>query len=821
MTGATAYSPQEVRLRQAPQPARSRVQRLLQTVQNARPVIDIERGKYFTEGFRRSEGQPLALRWAKSLYLYAEQAPVYIGEGQLLAGRAGAAPRCGLLYPELDGDILGEALRCIAIRENSPFAIAERDRRYAAEEIAPYWKNKTFHEALAKAIPAETLPLTYNNDGERSSRFIVNETASFRSSIQWVHDYETPLRVGFLGVKREAEQALAELDEYNPVDSAEKKPFLQAVILAAQAIMLWAKRHAALAGKLAAAEEEPGRKAELLRLAEVCARVPAHPARNFYEAVQCQWFVQLFSRIEQKTGTIISNGRMDQYLFPYYQNDLAGGTVTPEQAQELLECLWLSMAQYVDLYLSGAGGAFNEGYAHWEAVTVGGQTPEGDDATNDLTYLILKSKRDFPLNYPDLAVRVHTRSPERYLRAIAETVKDGAGFPKLINDEEVVPLLLAKGAGFNEAFDYAVSGCAECRMPNRDTFTSPCAYVNFAAALELTLYNGAMRFYGGEQLAPQTGRLEDFTSFADFFAAYLKQQKNLLKHAFLQQYHVNRLRAQHFAAPLGSSLHRLCMEAKKDLHSEHIPGGIDLGYFECIGYATVIDSLAAIKKWVFDEKLLTPVQLKEALESNFAGHEDVRLLLRRAPAYGNDDPCPDEIGKAIDREAIRFTQQYSQALGVRLDLRYVPFTANVPFGKVISATPNGRFAWSPLSDGSSASQGADLSGPTAVLLSNYATKNYDRSHRAARLLNIKLSPACVAGESGTQNLIAFIRAWRDLKLWHVQFNVINRETLLAARANPEAYRNLLVRVAGYSAYFCELSPELQEDIIARTEHGGL
>jgi formate C-acetyltransferase len=523
--------------------------------------------------------------------------------------------------------------------------------------------------------------------------------------------------------------------------------------------------------------------------------------------------------VEQKTGTIISNGRMDQYLWPYYQQDLAEETTTPDAAQELLECLWVNMAQYVDLYLSKAGGAFNEGYAHWEAVTVGGQTPDGRDATNALSYLILKSKREFPLNYPDLAARIHTRSPRRYLYAVAETIRDGTGFPKLINDEEVVPLLLAKGARFDEAYDYAVSGCAEVRMPNRDTFTSPCAYVNFAAALELTLYNGKMLQYPGAELGLPTGEPDSFADFDAFFAAYLAQQKHLLQHAFVQQYHVNKLRERHFAAPLASSLNARAMEARKDIHSEFIPGGIDLGYFECIGYATVVDSLAAVKKLVFEEKAVTLAELRTALQSNFAQNEALRLWLQRAPKYGNDDPYPDAIGKAIDSQAIAFTEEYGKALGVRLDLRYVPFTANVPFGKVISATPNGRLAWSPLSDGSSASQGADAHGPTAVLLSNFATKNYDRSHRAARLLNLKLTPACVAGEEGMENLVSLIEGWRDLKLWHVQFNVINQETLLAAKANPEAYRNLLVRIAGYSAYFCELSGDLQDDLIARTAHG--
>ncbi|MBR1422791.1 MAG: glycyl radical protein [Ruminococcus sp.] len=812
------YSPQEIRILNSEGLGAKRAGRILESFHGSRPVIDIERGKYFTESFKQTEGQPLVLRWAKALYHYAEKATVYVDDDQLIAGRAGREGRYGILYPELDGDFLDEAIKSLPQRDSSPFDITDEDAEYIINEISPYWKGKTFHEALAAAIPEDTRRYTYNNDEELSSRFIVNETASFRSSIQWVHDYETPLRIGFNGIKARAQQKLSELDEFSPVDNTEKRPFLEAVIITADAIILWAQRHAELAEQRAAAETDEKRKAELSELARICRKVPAEPAGSFYEAVQAQWFIQLFSRIEQKTGTIISNGRMDQYLYPYYKEDKEKGLIDEDRAEELLECVWVAMAQYIDLYLSKAGGAFNEGYAHWEAVTIGGQTPDGRDAVNELTYVFLRSKREFPLNYPDLAARIHTRSPERYLYEVAETIKDGSGFPKLINDEEVVPLLLAKGARFDEAYDYSVSGCAECRMPNRDTFTSPCAYINFAAALEMTIYNGKMLKYGDEVIGLQTGEVEDFKNFDEFLSAYLKQQKNFMKQAFIQQHEIIRLRAEHFASPLGSSLHRLCMEQMKDIHQPYIEGGIDLGYFEFIGYGTVVDSLAAIKKVVFEDKRLTLAELKEAMIHNFEGYEPIRQLMQNAPAYGNNDNYPDEIGKLLDRELLEFTGKYSRELGVHLDLRYVPFTSNVPFGKVVSATPNGRLAYLPLSDGSSASQGADKNGPTAVLLSNYATKNYDIRDRAARLLNIKLSPQCVKGEEGTQKLVDFIKAWRELKLWHLQFNIINRETLIKAQQNPDAYRSLLVRVAGYSAYFCELSKDLQDDIISRTEH---
>lgn len=796
----------------------SRVFTLLERFDGQKPRIDIERALYFTQSMRQTEGQPLVLRWAKALMHIARNITVHVQDGQLLLGRAGCDGRYGILYPELDGDFLDIAVRDLPTRQQSPATITPEDAKIVVEEIAPYWKGKTYHEALNAALPPEVHKLTYDDPEGLISRFIVNETSSFRSSIQWVHDYEKVLKRGFNGIRAEAQEKLEALDPLSPVDSCEKKPFLEAVILVCDAIVLWARRHAEAAREAAAVEKDPVRKAELLRMAENAEHVPGNPARNFYEAVQSQWFTQMFSRLEQKTGTTISNGRMDQYFYPFYAKDVADGVLTDDKALELMECMWVGMAEFIDMYISPTGGAFNEGYAHWEAVTVGGQTPCGRDATNELTHLILKSKREFPLHYPDLAARIHSRSPESYLWDVAETIRDGSGFPKLINDEEIVPLYVSKGATFAEALDYAVSGCTEARMPNRDTYTSGGAYVNFAAAVEMVLRNGRMKKYGDTVLGVETGDPRRFKSWDEFWNAYVQQHLLFLRTAFIQQYIINNLRAKHFAQPMGSAMHDLCMKHCIDLHQPHIPEGINLGYFEYMGLGTVVDSLSAIKKLVFEDRKLTMDEVITAIDNDFEGFEDVRALLHSAPCYGNNDEYADSIGREIDRISVEFGGKYSKELGIHNDVRYVPFTSHVPFGKVVSATPNGRKAFTPLSDGSSASHGADVNGPTAILLSNYNTKNMDMRDRAARMLNIKFTPKCVEGERGLEKLVAFIRTFCDLKLWHVQFNVINRDTLIAAKQDPQKYRSLIVRIAGYSAYFVDLSPDLQDDLIARTEH---
>lgn len=818
-------SPQEERIRENKGKVifygnfgKSRAQKIYDSFSESKSYVDVERAKYFTESFKESEGEPLPLRWAKALYHIAESIEVYIEEDQLIVGRVGRAGKYGLIYPELDGCFLEQFVHQAKDRKESPFEIEEQDVRIIEEEIAPYWKGKTYYEELSQSFPEDVLKVTYDPEDRFSSRYIVNESSAWRSALQWVHDYKKGIDEGFAAIRRQAEEAIEGLDEMNPLESVDKRAFYEAVKITCDAIILWAHRHSEKAAELAKTEKDPKRKEELLEIARVTKKVPEYPAESFYEALQSQYFIQMFSRIEQKTGATISNGRMDQYLWPYYEKDLKAGKINAEQAKELFTCVWLGMAQYQDLYISPAGVKFNEGYAHWEAVTIGGQDQNGNDATNELSYLLLENKREFPLNYPDLAARIHAGSPERFLQAVAETIKEGSGFPKLLNDEEIIPSLLAHGADFASARDYSVSGCTEIRMPNLDTFTTACPWINLGSILELTLKNGRMKKYGDELLTIESGDPLSFKSYEELEEAFFKQEEYILKLAFKQQYIANRLHARHFASPFGSALHQLCMKNGQDLHSEHIEGGVDIGFFDFIGFGTAADSLAALKKTVFDDKTLTMEEVLRAMDADFEEDEIVRQRLLHAPKYGNDDPYADSIAKKIDRFGVEFGEAYSKYLGVQMDLRYVSQSSNVPFGSVVAATPNGRKAWTALSDGASASQGADSKGPASVLLSNHHTKNSDLKNRASRLLNIKMSPASVQGEAGTERLIAFIKAWRDLKLWHLQFNIINQKTLLDAQKNPENYRSLLVRVAGYSAYFVQLSPNLQDDIILRTEN---
>ena len=823
-TCCPVYSPQEEYLmnlklgNQDIRKGRERIYRIIDRYNGTKPAIDVERGRYFTESMKQTEGEMLVLRWAKALKHIAENITIYIDDDTLIVGRGGKPGRYGLVYPELDGNIMDLTIKDIENRKESSFIITPEDGKVILEEICPYWKDKSFWQDLVKALPEETLRLTYDPKDPVKSRHILDELTTYRSSINWVPDYEKALKRGFKSLKEEAQSKLDALNEFNVLDTMEKKPFLEAMILVCDAIVLWAKRHGDKATELAQQETDPVRKQELLEIAERCYWVPENPARNFKEAVQSQWFVQMFSRLEQKTGAIVSNGRMDQYLYPYYKADKEAGILNDQQAMEVLECLWVMMAQITDLCFSPNGASQQEGWAHWEAVTIGGQTRTGNDATNELSYLFLRSKRELPLNYPDLAARIHARSPHRFLKEVALTIKDGAGYPKLFNDEEIVLNLVGQGAPLADALDYSASGCAEVRMPNRDTFTCGHPYLNLVSCVEMALYDGQTFMTGDEQIGPKTGDPRSFESWEEFWNAYKVQLTNLLKHAFVQEYNIMKLRPLHFACPLNSVLHNLCMESCVDLHQNNIPGGIDIGFIDVIGYATAADSLAAVKKLVFEDKVLTMEQVVHALRTNFEGQEVIRQMMLNAPKFGNNDPYVDSIARDITEIYLEFAKQHSPELGVHLDPRMVPVTGHVSLGKSTGATPNGRACGFPLSDGASASHGSDINGPTAVLLSNAASKLFEYRERGSRLINIKFTPSSIDGEAGLEKLVSFIRAWCDLKLWFIQFNVINRETLVKAKAKPEDYRNLIVRVAGYSAYFVELSSDLQDDIIARTQH---
>jgi pyruvate formate-lyase/glycerol dehydratase family glycyl radical enzyme len=825
--GATALSAQELAIEHGSKALHGnlsdRVLRLFDAIRGyGSPRVALDRAVYFTESFKATEGQPLVLRWARALKHVCESMPVTILDDELIVGRPNTwLGRYGLVYGELDGSLLKTAVEAAEKQQGQKGAIVitPDDRRAIEDVLYPYWNGKDFGTSFTRALPEPTRCYFFGPDRANTSNVtgVGMCSAQWRHSQNWAHDFAKILDRGCAGIKAEAEARIAALDD--PRDVVEKKPFLEAVALTCDALTSWARRYAALAAEQAAKCTDPVRRRELEEIAAACAHVPEHPARTFREAVQAQWFAQMFSRLEQNIGGQVSQGRMDQYFYPLYRKDLDEGRLTKAQAEELLQCLWLNMMQSTEIKLSPSAAASMEGFAHFEQVTIGGQTRDGRDATNELTYTMLDSARPLQSSYPELAARIHANTPERFLHAVCEAIKDGKGTPKVLNDEQIVPFYLANGATVEEALDYAGSGCIESRLVNRETQVTGNAAINYGAMVEMTLRNGRIKAWKDLQFGVATGDPRQFKTFDDVWNAFCAQLENVVRHIMTQQYVALEVKPRHFAAPFASMLHDLASKECMDLHrhGQYIPGGIDLSCIESIGKGTAVDSLAAIKHLIYDTRKLTWDQLLEAIECNWEGKEAIRQLCLNAPKYGNGIEWVDRIGFDIERFILDFIHRHPKPHGQSFMLRCIPVTIHVPMGRVVCATPNGRPAGEYLSEGISPSHGMDVNGPTVSLRSMARARCLGYKEKAADLINMKFTPQTVAGEEGTRRLMQLIRGWCDLKLWHLQFNVLNRATLLAAQKDPDKYRNLVVRIAGYSAYFVDLSPMQQAEIIARTE----
>ena len=713
---AEVLSPQEERIErgeavglvtQEARQRRARIHHMLEGFRDQPIRLNLDRARLLTESFQQSEGQPTVLRWGKAMAHILDHVPVHIGEHDLVVGSAGPYGRYAILYPELEERFFSGDVRPSGPAD--PVTITPEDVRIISEELRPYWAGRQLHSAFLNALPDETRRLL-----ERF--FVVTTTATARSSLAWNHDYAKVLRRGMRGLRAEAEQRLGSLDPFDPRDTAEKRPFLDAVLLVCDAVVRFARRYATRARELADAGVSPERRQELLEIAAICERVPEHPAQTFREAVQSQWLIQTVSRLEQRIGGTVGNGRIDQYLHPYYERDLEEGRLTEDEALELLESIWIGMARNVEIYTAPGSLSYTEGYAHWEATTIGGLTPDGRDATNALSSLLLRSKREFPLNYPDLAARIHARTPEPFLHEICETIKEGTGFPKLFFDEEIIPLFLAKGAEVEEANDYCIAGCTEAKLLNRDAVTTGCAWVNLGAIVEMALNDGHVKRLGPERIGVATGDARQFTSFDDVWLAFRRQAEFVMKHTLVQQYVADTLKSRFIASPLCSLLHDLCLRECKDMHSGPIRGALYLGFIDTLGFGTAIDSLAAIRKLVFEQQAISMAELIQALRANFEGHEPLRqMLLHRAPKYGNDDPSVDEIAAEVARHYCETMHELRTVRGGRFHAHLFSFIWHVsPCGKGTGALPDGRKAGEPLAYSLSPMQGRDFHGLSAV-----------------------------------------------------------------------------------------------------------
>jgi pyruvate formate-lyase/glycerol dehydratase family glycyl radical enzyme len=769
-----------------------------------------ERARYLTETYSETRGDPVIMRRAKALANVLGNMTVFILPGELLAGNQASALRAAPIFPEYTVDWIVEEIDELAKRPGDRFAVRPEVREELLE-ICRWWKGKTVHARCLSTLP-EPVKRAYETG-------VLSATGNMTSGDgHIVLDFPKALGAGVNGIVEEAEGRLAGLGAFDP-DDARKRTVLESVVVAYRGVLNFARRYADLALTLASIEKNADRKRELEELSRTCGSVPANPARTFREALQSVWFMHLVSQIESN-GHSMSLGRFDQYMYEYYRRDLESGLITAEEATELLAHLWIKMFGVTKIR-PWSHTRFSGGGPTYQNLTLGGVTPEGKDAVNELTILCLDAVSLTRLPQPNVSARVHPSCPPLYLRKCVEVIKLGFGMPALHNDELMIPSLLARGVKLEDANDYAICGCIEPIIPGRHGYRAAgMSFTNFPKVLELAL-NGGKDPRTGIRIGRGGGDLASFPSFEEVLEAFKSQMEEVVRLRVLGEHVIDRAIEELVPEPFCTGLVRDCIRRGKTPKE----GGAvyDMVTGPETGVTNAGNALAALKKLVFEERAITGARLKEALDRDFEGPEGERIrqmLVNRAPKFGNDDDYVDELTRETYMIFIRELEKYKNARFGRGPVACVnyPCTAtisgNVPSGFVVGATPDGRKAGEPLAEGCSPYRGTDRLGPTAVVKS--VSKMPNILITGGNLLNQRVNPSSLESEEGMKKLEDLVRTFFELKGWHIQFNVISTETLRNAQREPENYRDLVVRVAGYSALFTVLEPKTQDDIIART-----
>lgn len=781
-----------------------RVARLRQQSLEARPVLSTERAELITEFYRQNTALMSApMRRALAFHYLMEHKTIYIGDGELIVGEKGPAPKATPTYPELCCHSLKD-LDVLNSREKIPFVVTPEARRVYEETIIPFWRGKTMREIIFQEMTAEW-KAAYEAG-------IFTEFMEQRSPGHTVLD-DKIYRKGMLDFKADIERSLANLDYLHDPDAYDEQEQLKAMAVCADALIRFAERHADKARELAAQEQDSHRKQELERIAEVCSWVPAHAPRDFWEALQYYWFVHLGVTTELNPWDSFCPGHLDQHLYPFYKKGLEEGTLTRERAEELLQCFWIKFNNQPAPPKVGVTAAESGTYTDFAQINLGGLTPEGADAVNELTYLILDVIEEMRLLQPSSSIQVSKKSPDQFIKRAARIIRTGFGQPSVFNADLVVQELIRQGKSVVDARQGGTSGCVETGAFGKENYNLT-GYFNLPKVLEITLHNG-IDPRTGKRLGLETGDPTQFETFEELFAAFERQLNYFMEVKIRGNAVIERLYARYMPAPFLSLLIDDCIARGRDYHD----GGAryNTSYIQGVGLGTITDALTAIKYHVFDQKTLAMEELLAVLRDDFQGHERVRqMLLNRTPKYGNDDDYADGVMVRVFNAYFDAIDGRPNTRGGAYHINLLPTTCHVYFGSVTGATPDGRKAWTPLSEGVSPVQGADRRGPTAVLRS---VAKMDHVRTGGTLLNQKFTPQLLKDEAGLDGLVRLIRTYFRLDGHHVQFNVVDAATLRAAQGHPEQYRDLIVRVAGYSDYFCDLGKALQDEIIARTEHG--
>jgi len=780
-----------------------RVARLRQQSLEAVPTISTERAELITEFYAQNHGfisEPV--RRALAFQYLLEHKTIYIGEGELIVGEKGPAPKATPTYPELCCHSL-EDLDILDSREKIPYKVSPQARKVYEERILPFWKGKSIRDVLFRAMTPEW-KAAYEAG-------IFTEFMEQRAPGHTVLD-DKIYHKGMLDFIEDIHRSLAGLDFYNDPEAYDKQEELRAMEIAARALIRFAERHAEKARQLATQSDDPQRKAELEQIAEICSWVPAHAPRNFWEALQYYWFVHLGVTIELNTWDSFCPGKLDHHLLPFYEKGLADGSLTRAKAEELLQCFWIKFNNQPAPPKVGVTAAESGTYTDFAQINLGGVKPDGSDGVNEVTYLLLDVIEEMRLLQPSSSIQVSKKNPDAFIQRAGRIIRTGFGQPSVFNSDLIVQELVRQGKSVIDARCGGSSGCVEVGAFGKENYNLT-GYFNLPKILELTLNNGVDP-RSGKQIGIQSGDPTQFKTFEELFDAFCRQMNHFIDIKVRGNQVVERLYANYMPAPFLSLLIDDCILRGKDYHN----GGAryNTTYIMGVGLGTMTDSLSAIKYHVFDQQNLSMRELLQLLRTNFQGNERKRLMLvNRTPRYGNDDDYADSLMRMVFEAYYQAIEGRKNTKGGEYHINLLPTTVHVYFGSVTGATPDGRKAGMPLSEGISPVQGADRRGPTAVVKS---AAKMDHARTGGTLLNQKFTPQLLQDEEGLTRLTHLIRTYFKLDGHHIQFNVVDATTLRAAQANPEQYRDLIVRVAGYSDYFCDLSKTLQDEIIARTEH---
>ena len=831
-------------------PKSPRIQKLVDALYEHMPVIESARAKLITESYKETEGEPIITRRAKAFAHILHNIPIIIRDNELIVGSSTIAPRGCQTFPEFSYEWLEAELDTVATRTADPFEIAE-ETKAELKEADKYWKGKTTSELATSYMAPEAIKAIEHN--------IFTPGNYFYNGVGHVTvKYWEVLETGFEGIM---EKARKELDGCSVGDGnyARKSHFLEAVILSCKAVIDYAGRYAKLAQEIAAQTSDPVRKQELLVIAENCSRVPAKGAQNFYEACQSFWFVQQLLQMES-SGHSISPGRFDQYMYPYYKKDMEAGTITREFAQELMDCIWVKLNDLNKCRDAASAEGF-AGYSLFQNLIAGGQNKEGEDVTNDLSVMCIQASMHVHLPAPSLSVRVWNGSPHEFLIKAAELTRTGIGLPAYYNDEVIIPALQNRGLSLEDAREYNIIGCVEPQKAGKTEGWHDAAFFNMCRPLELVFSNGMDK---GEMVGIPTGDVTQMKTFDEFFDAYKKQMEYCISLLVNADNAIDVAHAERCPLPFLSCMIDDCLKEGKSVQE----GGAVYNFTgpQGFGIANMADGLFAIRKLVYEDKKVSMKELKEALAWNYdkgldaqsagdmtemimkamqkAGRnvdastaegllktfmgmkpgeqkiqrfKEIHDMIDEVPKFGNDIPEVDYFAREVAYTYSKPLQKYNNPRGGKFQAGLYPVSANVPLGGQTGATPDGRYAHTPVADGVSPSAGKDVKGPTAAATSVSRLDHFIVSN--GTLFNQKFHPSALSGREGLEKFVALIRGYFDQKGMHMQFNVVDRQTLLDAQEHPEKYKHLVVRVAGYSALFTTLSRSLQDDIIRRTEQG--